>query len=184
MLYQHQQPSMKISSIWICHFFFSSLSVGLISAHNHFRDDCQAAKCEFQLTSEHSAQMAFIQYLGISEADCVSKLSRVNLPDFSAVYCSDEKFCGLDLSPENTKALTPYRDKNCSVFTKQISFCSNLEEHITQSGSVSFLYAFTSSFIDCFLLLFVFLLTWIFYLPPESWLLASPRREMVENFQD
>ena len=78
--------------------------------------------------------MALIQYLGISEADCVSKLSRVNLPDFSAVYCFDEKFCGLGLSPGSTKALTPYRDKKCSVFTKQKSFCSKLEEHITQSG--------------------------------------------------
>ena len=124
---------MKISISWMSH-LFSVLNYGLVSTYNHLQDYCQAAKCEFQLTSEHSAQMASIQYLGISQADCVSKLGRIILPDFSAVYCFDEKFCGLGLSPGSTKALKPYRDKNCSVFTKQKSFCSKLEEHITQSG--------------------------------------------------
>ena len=95
---------------------------------------CKVSKCEVKLTSEHSAQISTIQTLSISEAECLSKLSNVALPDVFAVYCPDEQFCGIDIQLTHSKALKPLSGKNCSVFAMEMSLCEDLEKMILLSG--------------------------------------------------
>ena len=99
------------------------------------RNDCKAVTCGFKLTAEHSAQISTYQYLGSNEAKCVSLLRDINVDDLVAVYCPDEKFCGIDLNPEYTKKLNPFLMANCSVFAKSHSVCETLHDTLLISGS-------------------------------------------------
>ena len=119
--------------------FFCGLLTAIIfgfSNSNILEPYCKVSKCGLKLTSEHSAQISTIQTLSICEAECLSKLSNVALPDVFAVYCPDEQFCGIDIQLTHSKALKPLSGKNCSVFVIDDTQCRGFEETLFLSGAV------------------------------------------------
>ena len=52
----------------------------------------------------------------------------------SAVYCEDEKFCGLNIQPNNTSELKFLSKKNCNIFIEDVSRCNNVEQDLKKFG--------------------------------------------------
>ena len=100
--------------------------------------DCYLVKCDVKITPQHSAQISFIQEMGINENDCLRKLSSSNIPEMSAVYCEELRFCGLDLEPEHTQDLKALSNKSCSLFSKSLNECEKLGAQIAKSGTIWF----------------------------------------------
>ena len=114
------------------------VSIPDIEGFNENGVDCYLVKCDFKITPQHSAQISLVQELGITENDCLRKLSSSNIPEMSSVYCEDLKFCGLDLKPDQTQDLKPLSNKSCSLFSKSLNECEKLENQIVKSGKMWF----------------------------------------------
>ena len=114
---------------------FIVVSIPEIEAFNKNGVDCYLVKCDIKITPQHSAQISFTQEMGINENDCLRKLSS-NIPEMSAVYCEELRFCGLDLEPEHTRDLKALSNKSCSLFSKSLTECEKLEDQIVKSGKM------------------------------------------------
>ena len=100
-------------------------------------EGCQVTECDLKLTPEHGAQISMVQQLGVTEADCLRRLKRIALSDYSGLYCPIEELCGLDLKPEYTKALKFLSNATCIVLAKDESTCEDLEKDLIKSGKYS-----------------------------------------------
>ena len=107
--------------------FFIAIQVAILLeslASINYKYHCHVTECDMKVTPEHAAQIAMIQQLGITDADCLRHFERVKLDDYLAVFCPYEMFCGLDLLPKNTKELKHLSNKTCSIFSKATQNCA------------------------------------------------------------
>ena len=98
---------------------------------------CLIAECDTMIINEHAAQVSLIQYSGFSEGECLSKLKLIQLSDFSAVYCPEIEFCGLDLSPELTSGFKVLANRTCVIYARDENECAQLEKSLYVAGKFS-----------------------------------------------
>ena len=99
-----------------------------------FETQCHVTTCELKMTPEHAAQVAMVQHMGVTEADCVNRVAMINSLDYSGVFCPQDKFCGLDLEPNFTNEMRLLANKSCSVFVKYEEYCQDLTRLLRSSG--------------------------------------------------
>ena len=95
---------------------------------------CSLQKCDATITPRHAAQISLIQEAGIVESDCLRRLRRIDTPEIAAVYCPEEKICGLDLEPNFTGELQILTNISCSVYAKSEETCNLFDAQIPASG--------------------------------------------------
>ena len=98
----------------------------------------QVAPCPVAITPEHSLQISGVHLADISMDNCVTSVS--NGDSASAVYCSNENFCGLDLSPNKTSELKFLTQKTCFIYLKNLTLCDQLDQQLQQYGYLFLLF--------------------------------------------
>ena len=66
--------------------------------------------------------------------DCLDLLVNPHSPFENAVYCPEEKLCGVELMPNTTGELNILYNKSCWTFAKEIDFCTKLDQELSDSG--------------------------------------------------
>ena len=98
---------------------------------------CLISQCNTMIINEHAAQISLIQYSGLSEGQCLSKLKLIHLSDFFAVYCPEIEFCGLDLNPELTRSFKVLANRTCVIYARDENECLQLEKSLYFAGEFS-----------------------------------------------
>ena len=113
-----------------CELFANAVSGGLYNA------DCRLVKCETELSFEHAVDIAMIPVPSVSEKTCLSKMSKVDLQDFFAVYCHNEYFCGLDVNLDAgaSKGLGFNRSASCDLYGANEIQCQIATPLLKQQG--------------------------------------------------
>ena len=86
------------------------------------------------ISPEHASQISETAHLGITEDLCLARVYDLNLPDLHAVFCPDLQFCGLGLSPKNTKVLKVSLNLDCNIYASDSDACSDVEKELIQTG--------------------------------------------------
>ena len=121
---------MKNIQVWIFLSIFSGFRTNI-------EIQIPVARCESNVTEEHSRQISLMQMNDhFTREECLKLAKSFDASDSAtAVFCPETGFCGFNLHPEDTSELKSLYGKTCTTFASRFARCQELETRLEDAGS-------------------------------------------------